>query len=60
MFVGYSYDSSRLACLISPIRFLWVWILNSYIICFAASSLLVVKAGLGFKAAFPQIFLEKI
>jgi len=25
MFVGYCYDSSRLACLIPPIRFLWVW-----------------------------------
>jgi hypothetical protein len=25
----------------------------------AASSLLVVKPGLGFKAPFPQIFLEK-
>jgi hypothetical protein len=26
----------------------------------AASSLLVIKAGLRFKTAFPQIFLEKI
>jgi hypothetical protein len=26
----------------------------------ALSSLLVVKAGLGFKSPFPQIFLEKI
>jgi hypothetical protein len=28
MFVGYSYDSSRLACLIPPIRFLWVCVLR--------------------------------
>jgi hypothetical protein len=32
MFVRYSYDTSLLACLILPIGFLWVSVLNSCII----------------------------
>jgi hypothetical protein len=37
-FVGYSNDSSRLACFIPPIRFLWVWVLNAFIICSAPNA----------------------
>jgi hypothetical protein len=71
MFVGYSYDNSRLACLILPMRFeclhhlLCAHCITKVLFEFgsqgktAASYLLVVKPGLGFKTPFPQIFLEQ-